>query len=647
MRAFRNHSNRDRIEHAKHAHEHLQHRADATRIKKAPQLLIAALSVCLLVPAAAYPAQDSLAFAAPEQTTSENTSASASDSTGADSGASANDYTDAATIAAANSVTNSPVEKTQVVYVDDDASGAQEGVYVVNTFKSDREAQIRDAGQYTSVENLTDNQELTSDSLSFTVPAQNDFVYRGTMNADSATPWNVHVTYRLNGEEVAPESLSGASGNLEMTLDITPNESCDGPYADNYLLQVTGSLDTATTHDLTAESATVAQSGDNTQLSYMVFPGKSASYTISANVTDFSFAGWQIAGVPLSIALDVDSSEFSDATSQLNDLTSAIAAVNDGANQVTDGSEALDAGLKMLTSQNEALTNGSAQLSSALESINSGASKLSSTISNSVVSGIEELAAGSTSYVQGLTQNSEEYTNAAASIDTDAADAAYTQALTAYSQAYSQAYSSAFTSAYTSYIQGGYDPSDATNLAAEDAVAAVTNDSNFIAAKKSLANAVTTMTQAHAAKQGNQSAADALESALESYREINAGLQSMIDPNSTSSVYALEQGAQQLSQGTDAATNGANSLEEGIDAYSSGANSAAQGASALAEGSETLSEGTQELTDETTGLDQKMIEEIQNKLEAFLNPDFQMTDFANGSTENISRVQFVYMTDSI
>lgn len=623
---------------------HMHHQASTKNnehAKRTPHILIAALSVCLLVPAAAFSSQESLAFASSGQAESNNSYASNGEGTNE----AEHDNSSSSTL-----TNNKPVEKTQVVYVSDDAYGSQKGVYVVNTFKADREVQIRDTGRYTSVENLTDSQELASNGSSFTVPAENDFVYRGTMDAESATPWNIQVSYRLDGKDITPENLSGASGNVEMTLNVTPNESCSGPYADNYLLQITGSLDTATTHNLSAESATIAQSGDDTQLSYMVFPGKSAQFTVDADVTNFSFSGWQIAGVPLSIALDIDSNDFSDASSELANLSNAIASVNDGANRIADASESLDSGLKELTAQNNSLINGSTQMHSALEAIEQGTRSFSDALSNSVVTGIEKIASGSSDYAQALSQNSNQYSNVAASINTDAVDASYKQALASYNQAvqtYTSIYSETFASAYASYIQNGYDSANAQSLAAKDATTAAANQSNLSSAQATLMNAITNMTQAHAEKQGNQSAADALASALDSYNDINDGLQSMVDTNSESSIYSLIESAQQLRQGTQAASNGSAELQEGIRAYSNGADSASQGADELANGSETLANGTQQLTDQTANLDQDMIEEIQNKLESFLNPKFQMMDFANGSVNNISRVQFVYVTDAI
>ena len=42
-----------------------------------------------------------------------------------------------------------------------------------------------------------------------------------------------------------------------------------------------------------------------------------------------------------------------------------------------------------------------------------------------------------------------------------------------------------------------------------------------------------------------------------------------------------------------------------------------------------------------------MADTVKDKLQDYLNPSFTLTDFVNGSTDHIKRVQFVYMTDAI
>lgn len=63
--------------------------------------------------------------------------------------------------------------------------------------------------------------------------------------------------------------------------------------------------------------------------------------------------------------------------------------------------------------------------------------------------------------------------------------------------------------------------------------------------------------------------------------------------------------------------------------------------------SSSLNSGTQQLQSQTANVDTKMVSTVKDKLQEYLNPTFTLADFVNGDTQNIKRVQFVYMTDSI
>ena len=41
-----------------------------------------------------------------------------------------------------------------------------------------------------------------------------------------------------------------------------------------------------------------------------------------------------------------------------------------------------------------------------------------------------------------------------------------------------------------------------------------------------------------------------------------------------------------------------------------------------------------------------MVATVKDKLQDYLNPNFTLTDFVNGSTDHIRQVQFLYMTDA-
>ena len=288
--------------------------------------------------------------------------------------------------------------KNQVVYVKTDATGKQTGVYVVNSFDAAKGEKIEDAGTYTKVTNLSTKDKLKDQDGTVTVKGQGDedFLYQGDLAKNTELPWTVGVSYQLDGKDVSAKELAGATGKLTMKLSIKPNASYagKGDYADNYLLQVTGSLANEHVRNIQADGATPAQNGANTQLSYMVLPGKDADYTVTADVEDFSFDGWQIAGVPLSLALDVDAGDMD--TSQLTELSDGIASANDGAQQVASGAGSLAEAMGSAASGADQLVAGADAAAAGVNKLADGSSQVASG-AGQVASGAGTLAAGTAS----------------------------------------------------------------------------------------------------------------------------------------------------------------------------------------------------------------------------------------------------------
>lgn len=287
--------------------------------------------------------------------------------------------------------------KNQVVYTKLDGDGNKTGVFVVNSFSAPKGSTIEDAGVYDKVVNLSTTKKLADKDGHVAVEGQGeqDYVYQGDLSKDTQLPWNVSVSYKLDGKDVTAEELGGKSGKLSMKLTVAPNPEYKGTgeYTDNYLVQVTGMLKDSECHKVDAEGATAAANGSNTQLTYMVLPGSTAEYTVNADVEDFEFDGWQIVGVPLSLALDVDSSDMD--TSQLNELEDGIAAANDGAGLVKDGAATLSEALGVAS-------NGAGQLMAGANAAADGVTKLADG-SAQVNDGAGQVAAGAGALADGST----------------------------------------------------------------------------------------------------------------------------------------------------------------------------------------------------------------------------------------------------
>ena len=116
----------------------------------------------------------------------------------------------AASAAAAGAAVND-TPKEEVVYARLSAAGAVDNVYVVNVLKPNAPGTVGDYGPYTAVQNLTDASgiEQQGDAVSVDV-AEDSLSYQGDLGA-AALPWDVSVTYELDGKRVDATDLGGAS----------------------------------------------------------------------------------------------------------------------------------------------------------------------------------------------------------------------------------------------------------------------------------------------------------------------------------------------------------------------------------------------------------------------------------------------------
>ena len=255
--------------------------------------------------------------------------------------------------------------KEEVIYANLTASGAVTGLYAVNSFSVQAGDTVADHGSYTAVRNMTtsDAVEQSGDTVTVHVTEDGKLYYEGTMDAATALPWVVKLTYTLDGAEISPDELGGKSGALSIRLQVSRNPDCVGDFFDRYALQVTMSLDTGLARNICAPGATVANVGSKKQLSYILLPGADSDVTVTADVTDFAMDAVSLNGVRLNLALDLDGTDLSGMMTRLQ--TGAVE-LDDGANALAEGIAQVQAGLDTLNGSSSALTGGSRQVRDAL-----------------------------------------------------------------------------------------------------------------------------------------------------------------------------------------------------------------------------------------------------------------------------------------
>lgn len=170
-------------------------------------------------------------------------------------------------------------------------------------------------------------------------------------------PWNISIRYYLDGQEYNSATIAGQTGKMTIKFVVTKNQYCSNDYYDNYALEATFKLDAEKTQNLTASGGTVANSGSDKQISYIILPGQGIDTEITADVTDFEMGAVTIAGIKLNLDLGVDTDE-----------------IRDKADALVDGIDELNEGAQSLDSATASAASGASSLSSGTRSVADGAS---------------------------------------------------------------------------------------------------------------------------------------------------------------------------------------------------------------------------------------------------------------------------------
>lgn len=441
------------------------------------------------------------------------------------------------TLAAADVVGSA--EKKEVVYATLDGSGTNKSAYVVNVLEGNAGETVQDFGAYEQVVNLTDTSELTqlSDSVIATL-TEGEFSYQGSLS-DAQTPWNISVKYFLDGQEISPNEAAGKSGHLEITIQTSQNTSVDPRYFENYLMQITCTLPMENTTEVKTDQGSIALSGSDVTVSFMVMPDKEGNVSLSADVTNFEMSGISFAAIPFSMALDFPN-------------TDSLVAQFDG---LIEGTEQLHAGA-------QDLANGVDEVDSVTKQAASGAAELAA--------GATQMTQGLQQYQQGLRDSADDAASSVSEEEIQQASDAYQQAVGVYTAAFAQAYEGIL-----SQYEGQGIP--ITDEIRQQALAQAAQNPIVSDYQANMASALENLTTLVAAQGGSQGAAQALTGAAE-------GLGSLENTSS-------------LLGGSASLGTGVQELASGLDQLAGGTGDLSEGTSDLAQGTQTLAQETQGIPD--------------------------------------------------
>lgn len=199
-----------------------------------------------------------------------------------------------------------PAACDETYYATLDYYGGLQDASVVKSYRLNGNASITDYGVYDQVVNLTDDRLPTGENGAVTFDLGEDapekFYFEGkTRKPFEALPWNISVSYKLNGAPALAEDLAGKTGLVEILLDVTANPAASEYSRNNLVLTAAAAFNDDDITALEAPGAEVQMVGNLRAVLFMVLPGEEQHYVIRVGSDDFSFSGLILLAVPATL----------------------------------------------------------------------------------------------------------------------------------------------------------------------------------------------------------------------------------------------------------------------------------------------------------------------------------------------------------
>ncbi|QGH35544.1 YhgE/Pip domain-containing protein [Gracilibacillus salitolerans] len=537
---------------------------------------------------------------------------------------------------------SSAAPKDEVIYSTLQSNGEELDMYVVNSFEVEGPGELVDYGDYTSIKNLTDLSEITKedDTISFTA-SEDSFYYQGNLE-NNPLPWEFDISYQLDGEEMTPEEMLGQDGHLQIGMETSANEEVNPIFFENYLLQISLTLDTERYQEIEAEDGTIANAGKDKQVTFTVMPEKEESFLLEADVTDFELKGIEISAVPSSMS--IDSPEVDDVTEDFETLSDATTEIDDGVGELADGISELNSGVSSLKNGSSdyqdgitQISNGSADLISGSESIDQALVTMKDSIDQDVETGdfsalqegLEQIARGLREASNGLTTLQENYTQAYDALDESinaipSYDISEEEIQALYQSGAESEVVDKLVETYEAALtaKGTYDQvSEAFAAVAPTLDEVSSSQTDMATSLETMAEQIAAASEGMDIQEGLKELQEGLATLSDNYKEFHAGLEEY-----TNGVDELSNAYQDLHNGIVELEDGTSSLENGVGE---------------------LHDGTTELADSTSDLPDQMQDEIDEMINDYDKSDFDAVSFVSDKNENVQSVQFVIKTESI
>lgn len=229
------------------------------------------------------------------------------------------------------------VSTDESVYVNLDYYGAVDEVSIVKGCTLNGNTRIEDFGNYEKVLNMSSLEEpkLENGKVTWELPNGTDrFFYEcKTEGLDTNIPWDIDVSYKLNGAPKKAEELAGASGMVTMQIDAMPNKKAPEYYKNNLILAVGTMVDMEKVLSVEAPGSQLQSVGTKKLVFYVALPGEEGHYEINIGTESFETIGIMCLMIPGTMsALD----HITDLRETKDTFSDSLDAMNESADVILD-----------------------------------------------------------------------------------------------------------------------------------------------------------------------------------------------------------------------------------------------------------------------------------------------------------------------
>lgn len=536
--------------------------------------------------------------------------------------------------------------KDEVIYAKLSATGERQEAYVVNILEIERPGEIVDYGPYISLKNLTDLTQLEQkdNTVEFTADSKGKFYYQGNMK-EEPLPWDVSISYLLDGKQMIPDELAGKKGHVQIVINTSANDQVDPVFFENYLLQISLSLNTDIYSNIKAPDGMIANAGKNKQVTFTVMPEKEEKLTLEADALGFELDGIDITAIPSS--MPIDAPNIDDMTGDMEILTDAINDINNGVGELKDGVTELNNGVHKLRNGSQQYNEGVLKIDSSSTELISASKSIQQaleTLNTSLRSSSEDMGLGDLKKLEdGLGQISGGLRETAKGLTTFNKN--YAKANNELNKAMEAIPEYEITEKETQRLYSNGADQEVLNQLLDTYFAARTAKGTYSAVKEAFDAVSTTLDQVNGA----------LTEMANNLDTMSNGISSSHDQMDVSDSFAqLQEGINELStnyrafhSGLVDYSGGVNQLSSSYSKLHTGIEELSKGTGELENGVGKLHDGTDELYESTRDLPDQMKQEVDQMIADYDKSDFEAVSFTSPENDQVNSVQFVMKTEII